>query len=170
MTQPPWNICNCAVATVLKGSTYNFQELIRSSVPTKLFLRIWISMTWGHVNFRTRPLQGNWKNVQMLFILKVQKEPCFLSQDYDISDHWRWPICRFDPITCPSCHLRSFDFKSVFLVETHRMICNMTYLGHDVTSSDLDLGQILASTSQGQHAYISTHLDERNTMEAELFR
>ena len=30
-------------------------------------------------------------------------------------------------------------FQCVSLAETHRLICIMTYLGHDVTSSDLDL-------------------------------
>ena len=29
--------------------------------------------------------------------------------------------------------------QCVSLAETHRLICNMTYLGHDVTTSDLDL-------------------------------
>ena len=53
------------------------------------------------------------------------------------------------------------------LVETHRLICNMTYLGQHVT---LTWGQILTLSFQCRHVYVSTSLAERNTTVPELCR
>ena len=58
----------------------------------------------------------------------------------------------------------------VRVVKTHRLIRNMTYLGQQVTSSDFDLWSNFDLTFQGQHVYVSTRLDERYTMVAELCR
>ena len=49
-------------------------------------------------------------------------------------------------------------------VTTNRLLCNMTYLGQHVTSSDLDLRPIVDPTVQSHHAYVSTRLGEGNTM------
>ena len=75
-----------------------------------------------------------------------------------MTGHSRWPTCRFDP--CPRLwvirgHKRSNAFlyitfdrieiknlgwsQCVSLAKTYRLICKMTYLGHHVTSRDLDL-------------------------------
>ena len=54
-----------------------------------------------------------------------------------------------------------------FLAVTHRLKCNMTYQGHDVS---LTRDQILTFTFQGQNAYVATRVDKRNTMTFELFR
>ena len=53
-------------------------------------------------------------------------------------------------------------------VKTHHLICNMAYLGQHVTSRDHDLRSNVDLTSQGHQVYISTRLDERNTMVLEL--
>ena len=53
----------------------------------------------------------------------------------------------------------------VFLIKTHRYICNMTYLGHHVT---LTWGQILTLTFQGHAIHVSMRLDEANTMVSKL--
>ena len=66
-------------------------------------------------------------------------------------EHWGWSSC-------------------VFLTEMHRQICNMTYLGHNVTSLDLDRRSNFGIFFLGKHAYISTRLDKRSTMASELFR
>ena len=58
----------------------------------------------------------------------------------------------------------------VRLVKTHRLICNMTYLGQHVTSRDLDLRSNFDLTLQGHQVHVSTRLDERNTMVLELSR
>ena len=54
-----------------------------------------------------------------------------------------------------------------FVAETHRLIYNMTYQGHNVS---LTRGQILTFIFQGQNAYVATRLDKRNTMTFEIFR
>ena len=56
------------------------------------------------------------------------------------------------------------------LVTTHRLILNMTYLGQNVTSRNLDLRSDIDLTVQSHHAYVSTRLDERNTTVPELCR
>ena len=56
------------------------------------------------------------------------------------------------------------------LAETHQLICNMTYLGHHMTSRDLDLRSNFDINFLGQHAYISTRLDGWNTMVSEIFQ
>ena len=44
------------------------------------------------------------------------------------------------PLTFDRIEIELCDWSQcVSLAEMHRLICNMTYLGHDVTSSDLDL-------------------------------
>ena len=46
----------------------------------------------------------------------------------------------FLPITFDRIEIERCGWSQcVPLAETHRLICNMTYLGHEVTSSDLDL-------------------------------
>ena len=52
-------------------------------------------------------------------------------------------------------------FHFVFLIKTHRLICNMTYFGDYVT---LTKGTILNLTFLGQTTYLSNRLYERNTM------
>ena len=54
----------------------------------------------------------------------------------------------------------------VHLVETHRLMCSMTYLGHHVT---VTLGQIFNLTFQGYLVYVSNRLDARNTIQSKLF-
>ena len=44
----------------------------------------------------------------------------------------------------------------------------MAYLARHVTSRDLDPGSYLDIDLKGQHAYISTRIDERNTVVLEL--
>ena len=98
-------------------------------------------------------------NVQVPFIPKIRERLCYLYQDCLMPGHSRWPICRFDPLTSPSGHYEviwgqmrvlslAFDrieieqwglSQCVSRAETHRLICNITYLGHHVTSHDLDL-------------------------------
>ena len=46
----------------------------------------------------------------------------------------------FLPVTFDRIEMERCGWSQcVPLAETHRLICSMTYLGHDVTSSDLDL-------------------------------
>ena len=67
---------------------------------------------------------------------------------------------RFLPITFDGIEIEQWGWpQCASLDEPHRPIRNMTYQGHDV---------IL--TFQGQHAYVSTRLNERNMMAFELFR
>ena len=56
------------------------------------------------------------------------------------------------------------------LVKTHRLICNMTYLGRHVTSHDLDPISNFDLTLQGHQVHVSMRADERNTMGLELCR
>ena len=58
----------------------------------------------------------------------------------------------------------------VCLVKTHYLICIMTYFGQHVTSGDLDLWSNFDLSFQGQQVFVSTRLDERNTIVAELCR
>ena len=58
----------------------------------------------------------------------------------------------------------------VSLVKTHRLICNMTYLGQHVASRELDLRSNFELTSQYHQVHVSTRLDERNTMVLEFRR
>ena len=53
------------------------------------------------------------------------------------------------------------------LVKTHRLTCNMTYLGQHVTSIDLHLRSNINLTVQCHQVYVSTRL-ERNTVVPEL--
>ena len=59
-------------------------------------------------------------------------------------------------------------FHCVRLVKMHRLICNMFCLGQHVTSSDLDLWSSFDLALHGQQAYVSTCLDEWNTMVVKL--
>ena len=66
------NICDCAMTTVLKGSTRNFQELIRTSVPTKRISRNLDYSDLGSDQFSGRTIIRQWENVQMLLIPKAR--------------------------------------------------------------------------------------------------
>ena len=75
----------------------------------------------------------------------------------------------FLPITLDRKELETWEkCQSVFLDETHWLICNMTYFGH---FRDLTWGQISKLTSRGHvmikigHvAYVSMRLDERDSV------
>ena len=94
--------------------------------------------------------------------------PNYLSGSFEvIRGQMRFLPLTFDRIEVEQCGWS----QCVSHAETHRLVCNMTYLGHDVTSSDLDLrSNFDLDFFQGQNAYISTRLDEWNTVESELFR
>ena len=115
-------------------------------------------------------------------------EIMLLSQDCLISGHYRWPISRFNPMNSTSCHSRSYKVKFVFglllqntdreeiagsnvLLSQRRIDWYKTWPIRFMTWPHVTLtwGQILTSTFQDQHAYISTSLDRRNTIASELF-
>ena len=90
---------------------------------------------------------------------KVRVGACDLSLDIPTLGYSRWLVCRFDPITAPSGHSRSYEVtfvllpltldrieierwrwsQCVSLAQTHRLICKMTYLAQYVTSLDVDM-------------------------------
>ena len=91
------------------------------------------------------------------FFPKVRLGTSYLSQDILTLGHSRWPLCNFDPMTPPLEHLRSYEVtfflpltfdrieierwwwsRYVSLVQTHRLIFDMTYLSRHVTSRGLD--------------------------------
>ena len=144
---------------VLNGSTWNFQELIRASVPTKRVSRNFDFSNLRSGQFSDQTIIRQREYLKMLRIPNVRGKSSYMYQDWLAPGHSRWPIYRFDPMISPSGHSRSYEVKCVFfpmtfdrirlehwgwfscvsLTETHRQICNMTYLGHHVTSRDLDL-------------------------------
>ena len=70
----------------------------------------------------------------------------------------------FLPIACDPKEIETWDLcQCVCLVKTHRLIYNMTYLGHHLTMtylelrSNFDLGSYMV-------IHVSTRLDETNTM------
>ena len=92
------------------------------------------------------------------FFPKVRVGTCYLSRDTLTLGHSRCPVCSFDPMHLLQVirgHMRSHSFLAsnfwwnreralgwsqyVSLPQTHRLICNMTYLSRHVTSRDLDL-------------------------------
>ena len=105
--------CNCTVATIFKRSIWNFQELTRTSFPTKHISPNFVfgdqrSGQWCDLTFIRQ-----WENVEMPFIPKIRLWACYLSRDILILHHSRWPICSIDPMTSPG-HSRSYEVKLVF--------------------------------------------------------
>ena len=74
-----------------------------------------------------------------------------ITHDWKEIETWAWSHC--------AC-----------LITTHRLIYNMTYLGQNVISRDLDLRSTVDLTIQSHHAYASTRLDERSAMVPETCR
>ena len=68
------NICDCAVATVLKGSTSDFQELTMVSVLTKRISRNFDFSDLSSGQFSDQTILWQWENVQMLFIPKLRRD------------------------------------------------------------------------------------------------
>ena len=76
----------------------------------------------------------------------------------------------FLPITFDSNELETWGYcHSVRLVKAHRLLCNMTYLGHTVTLTWRDLRSNFKIDLSRKKAYGSIWLDERNTMVSSLF-
>ena len=70
----------------------------------------------------------------------------------------------FFPLTFDRIEIEQCGWSQcISLAGTHRLICNMTYLGQDVTSSDLDLRSNFDLDFPRTHVYISTRVDEGNT-------
>ena len=78
------NICNFTMATVFKGSMWDFQDLIRALVPTKRISQNFAfgDQTSGQCCDFTIIRQR--KNVEMPFIPKVRMEACYLLVLYSI--------------------------------------------------------------------------------------
>ena len=90
---------------------------------------------------------------------KLRVGTCYSSQDILTLGHSRWPVCSFNPddlffgsfeviwgdihfllLTFDRTEIEHWEWSQcVCLAQTHRLICNMTYLAREVTSGDLDL-------------------------------
>ena len=147
------------MTTIFEISIWNFQELIKESVPTKLIYRNFDFGDPRSGQFWDLTAIRQWENVHMPPFPKVRVAKCYLSQYILTLGHSRWPVSSFDPMTPPSGHLRSYEvtfaflplpfdrieiehwgwFQYASLAQTHRLICNMMYLSRHLTSHDLDL-------------------------------
>ena len=102
------------MTTVFEVSIWNFQELIKALVPTKCISRNFDFGDLRSGQFWDFTIIRQWGNVHMPFFSNVQVGTCYWSQDILKLGHCRWPACRFNPMTAPSGHSRSYDVTFVF--------------------------------------------------------
>ena len=77
---------------------------------------------------------------------------------------------KFLPITFDRNELETWGWcHSVRLVKAHRLICNVTYLGHTVTLTWRELRSNFKIDLPRIKTHGSMRLDERNTMVSKLF-
>ena len=108
------NIYDNAVTTVFKVSISNFQKLIRTSIPIKVYSRNFDFGDLRSGRFCDVAIIRQWENVQMLFLPKLRVGTCYSSQDVLILGHSQWPVCGYDPVTSMLGHSRSYEVKFVF--------------------------------------------------------
>ena len=133
-------------------------------------------------NFDIRDLRpGQFRDLPMLSQCAKFSTTSFPHRNISIFGHQWWYRCQFSSMTPLKRHLRSPKvtnhflpitfaakevetwkwFHCVSLVKTHRLICNMTYLGHHVT---LTWCQIVTLIFRSQQVCVSMRMDEKNTM------
>ena len=94
---------------------------------------------------------------------------------------WVWPLLHviwghmrsnaFLPLTIDWIELEPLGWSQCFsLTESHQLIFNMSYLDHHVASHQLDLRPLFdLDLIMSTRIYVSTCLDDRNTIEYEYF-
>ena len=132
------------MATVVQWSLWSFQDCFRASVPTKGYLGIFVQVTSGPVTFVTLP-KWKWENSKSYFSLQMRLNKsysCFTLYMMTKVKGLTINLCKsqWGHVEAISGHASflpvTFDWKEIqtcgwshcaFLVETHRMIFNMTF-------------------------------------------
>ena len=116
MTIYPKNICNCTVATVFLGIRRKLSGVDKDINDCKTNVSEFScrcpeirSMLWPH---RYREMGKCWN----VLYSESAGGVCYLSQNILVLGLSRWLICRFDTMTYPSGHLRSYKIKRFFLI------------------------------------------------------
>ena len=147
------------MTTFFELSIWNFQELIRASVPTKRLSRnfdfggLWSGQFWDltiirswqnvHMPFCSESTSGNvlfisrYSYIRALSMARMQFWPNDLSFE---SLEVIWGHIRFLPLSFDRIEIERWGWSQcVSLAQTTRLIFNMIYLTSHVTSRDLDL-------------------------------
>ena len=186
-------VWNRAKAKVLFRTVSNFQRFVCEIVQKIVYLIFFISVIWGQVTSMTSlPIISQWGNIEILPIQRRRISSAQLSQDHVLFTHSWWPG--------PGANFGQWPRKRLFEVtlghqmflliisgweetqtwecshcgchiKTHRLMCNMTCLGHLGSSWPCDhvtppkrwnvfftLSQILKLTFQCQTTHVSTCL------------
>ena len=145
------------MATVHVGSVWNLHDCMRSSVPIKYFPGIFILVTQVQVSVVTSII-SLWGNMKILSASHKLTETTQFFEDHEHSPLLWWSECswwsgsreghlrsheviiRFSPITRVRMEIDTRKwFQTTWLVKLLRNICTLTYLGHDLTLTWLDL-------------------------------
>ena len=155
---------NRASATVFEGKLWNFRNMIRSSIPTKCISRIFYIGDLRSGHFRDLPIISQWAKIKLpvyascwAYMNGIASGKVFIDTPSEIFS--RWPLLRswrslevtnsFMPITWDPNEIEMWDWcHCVCLRQAHRMMYNLTYLGHRVTLLWLDLRSNLTLTFQ----------------------
>ena len=153
------NICDFTVTTVLKGSTWNLQGVIRVSVPTKRMSRNFYFGDLRSGQFCDLHIIGNGRKSRTLL---CASGPVIFIMNWVMLGYYWWSRCKFWSVTFIEVlwgHMTSSEVTNRFwlithdwkeletwawshcvcIVATHRLICSMTYLGQHLISGGLGL-------------------------------
>ena len=141
---------------MFQGKLWNFQNMMKSSVPTKRISWIFYIGDLRSGHFCDLPIISRWaKKLTLLYLLWRKRfwvEPWSIGHlwtirvknciSYPSKGHLRSPEVtnRHLPITFDQKEIETWDWcQYVRLDQTNRVICNMIHFGHHVTLAWLDL-------------------------------